>query len=68
MDNEKRGGDIDLMPEFREPVERPAMLGALLSARLSRIMNERSVDILLMDPGLKTLPIHKLVLEKGVLL
>ena len=67
-DNTAQGGDIDLMLEFSKPIENPALIAAQLSAKISRVMDGRKVDVILMAPNLMLLPIHEVALKEGVLL
>ncbi len=67
-DDTKAGGDVDLMVECPSPIERPALLAATLSARLSRIMGGRKVDVLLAAPNLLDQAIHAAAREHGVFL
>ena len=62
------GGDVDLLLELDTPVPHPAPLIATLSARASRIMDGRKVDVLLLAPNLLRQPIHEAALKQGVLL
>ncbi len=66
LDDQARGGDLDLMLELPEPVDNPAFLAAQLSARVSRLMHGRKVDILLAAPNLMRLPIHDVAYREGV--
>ncbi|MHB8981032.1 hypothetical protein [Thiobacillus sp.] len=66
LDDQARGGDLDLMLELPEPVANPAFLAAQLSARVSRLMHGRKVDVLLAAPNLMRLPIHDLAFREGV--
>jgi predicted nucleotidyltransferase len=66
--DDARGGDLDLLVELPEAVEHPAQLAASLSARISRLMHGRQVDIVLLAPNLRRLPIHDIALDEGVLL
>jgi predicted nucleotidyltransferase len=59
------GGDLDLLVELPEPIEAPAELAANLSARISRSMYGRKVDVLLMAPNLRRLPIHDVASREG---
>ena len=68
LDNTAQGGDIDLMLEFSKPIENPALIAAQLSAKISRVMDGRKVDVILMAPNLMLLPIHEVALKEGVLL
>ncbi|MHB0975437.1 MAG: hypothetical protein ACYC0P_14475 [Thiobacillus sp.] len=66
LDDRARGGDLDLMLELPEPVANPALLAAQLSARVSRLMHGRKVDVLLAAPNLMRLPIHDVAFREGV--
>ena len=68
LDDAARGGDLDLMLELSEPVNNPALLAAQLSARVSRAMHGRKVDVLINAPNLMRLPIHELAFSEGQLL
>ncbi|MEX0372802.1 nucleotidyltransferase domain-containing protein [Spiribacter roseus] len=67
-DDDARGGDVDLLVVLPEPVERPAMLSAQLSAKISRHMHGRSVDVVLSAPNLTTTPVHEIAAQEGVTL
>jgi len=68
VDDTARGGDIDLMVESAASIDDPALLAARLSARISRKMGIRRIDVVLRAPNLKELPIHGRAMEEGVLL
>lgn len=68
LDDGAKGGDVDLMLELPEPVDNPALLAAQLSARISRAMSGRKVDVLISAPNLTRLPIHEIAFQEGVLL
>jgi predicted nucleotidyltransferase len=59
------GGDLDLLVELPDAVEHPAVLAATLSARISRTLDGRQVDVLLLAPNLRRLPIHEIALHEG---
>lgn len=65
LDDSRRGGDLDLMLELSAPADNPALLAARFSARASRIVDGRSVDVLLSAPGLLRLPIHDIAFQDG---
>ena len=67
-DDSSFGGDVDLLIECRDDIARPAWLAALISARLSRYMEGRRVDVILSAPNLKDLEIHAVARKCGVLL
>ena len=68
LDDTAHGGDLDLMLELTEPVENPALMAAQLSAKVSRAMHGRKVDVLLSAPNLMRLPIHDIAFKEGQLL
>lgn len=68
LDDEARGGDIDLLLELPEPVDNPALMAARLSTQVSRINYGRKVDVLLCAPNLMRLPIHEMAIKEGELL
>lgn len=68
LDDTAKGGDLDLLLELPEPVDNPAMLAARMSAQVSRKMVGRKVDVLIMAPNLKMLPIHTIGHSEGQLL
>lgn len=68
LDDSARGGDVDLFVTLERPVEQPALVSAQLSARISRHLQGRRVDVILSAPNLRTLPIHDVARREGVLL
>jgi predicted nucleotidyltransferase len=68
LNDNARGGDLDVMVEMDTPVPEPALLAARLSARLSRAMQGRNVDVVISAPNLLRLPIHDIAFKEGVLL
>lgn len=68
LNDDARGGDVDLLLELDTPVAQPAPLIARIAARAGRIMGGRKVDVLLLAPNLLRLPIHDIALKEGVLL
>lgn len=68
LDDAAHGGDIDLMLELPNPVDNPALMAAQVSAKVSRAMHGRKVDVLLSAPNLMRLSIHDIALKEGELL
>ena len=68
VDDNKKGGDIDLLLIFEKDVLQPAALSAKISAQLFRAFQGKKVDILLSAPNLNKLPIHKIAQKKGIVL
>jgi len=65
LDHRARGGDLDLLLDLPGPIANPALLAALVSAQLSRLMDGRKVDVVLAAPNLLRLPIHEAALREG---
>ncbi|WP_218563921.1 nucleotidyltransferase domain-containing protein [Marinospirillum perlucidum] len=68
LDDQLKGGDLDLLVKSLKPIPEPARKSALLSTRVSRLLQGRKVDVLLIAPNLKYLPIHRIAEEQGELL
>ena len=68
LDDTARGGDVDLMLELPDAVANPALVAAQFSAKVTRLMHGRKVDVLLSAPNLLRLPIHDIAFEEGKLL
>jgi len=66
LDDAARGGDVDLLVEVPQPVDTPAPLAARIAGRISRAMQGRKVDVVLLAPNLMRLPIHEEALRTGV--
>lgn len=66
VDDTRRGGDIDIMIKTSEPVERPAVMAAKLATRLSRLLNNRNVDVIIQSDSLEHLPIHDVAERTGI--
>lgn len=65
LDDDAHGGDLDLMLVLPESLDNPALLSAQLSARVSRVMYGRKVDVLVSAPNLIRLPIHDIAFKEG---
>ncbi|WKT81007.1 nucleotidyltransferase domain-containing protein [Thermosynechococcus sp. PP45] len=66
VDDRLKGGDVDLLIRLSHPVENPALVSARLSAKISRAMAGRKVDILLWAPNLQRQPVHDWAQQTGV--
>jgi len=66
LDDAARGGDVDLLVTLPEAVVHPARLSAQLSARISRRLDGRSVDVLLSAPNLAVTSVHQVASRQGV--
>lgn len=67
LDDDARGGDIDLFLQTAHPIDRPAFFSSRIAARLTHALRGRRVDLVLAAPNLRVLPIHELA-RTGVLL
>lgn len=67
-DDDKRGGDVDLLVRSPRPLQRPVWLAARLAAHAERLLGGRRVDVLLLDPATELQPIHAAALATGVAL
>lgn len=68
VDDGLQGGDIDLLVECARPVEKPVWLAARLTARLQRVLGDRRIDVLVIDPSTLLEPVHHAARANGVLL
>lgn len=68
LNDQAKGGDVDLLLESPDPVAQPAQLAAMLAAKVSRLMAGRKVDVVICAPNLKVLPIHQIALKEGIVL
>ncbi len=66
MDDDKRGGDVDLYVESDDVIDMPALVIARLSARIQRGLHGRKVDIVLSAPNLGRFPIHETAKYEGI--
>ncbi len=66
VDDEKKGGDIDLYIETDHPVQNRASVAAQFSGRLQRKLGDQKIDVILADPQTPRLPIHDAAMQEGV--
>ena len=66
IDDQAKGGDIDLLVELPYPVDEPAWLSARISSKISMLMDGRKVDVLLDAPNLSQFPIHDVARTQGI--
>ena len=66
VDDDAKGGDIDLLIECPEPIENAGVFAARLAAKIQMKIGERKIDVLYVWPGMKRLPVHRVALEQGV--
>ena len=68
VDDEQKGGDVDLMVEVPQPLKEPAMIAARIASLVSRGLQGRKVDVLLRAPNLMEQPIHRIAAQQGIAL
>ncbi|MDX1251391.1 MAG: nucleotidyltransferase domain-containing protein [Gammaproteobacteria bacterium] len=68
VDDQMRGGDIDLMVTVPHVTGRPSLLAARLAAQLERSLEGRRVDVVLVTPATQAQPIHRIARQQGVML
>lgn len=68
VDDNLKGGDIDLYVHLNEKVDRPALMIATLQAKMIGQLGEQKIDILLSAPNLIRQPIHEIAEQQGILL
>lgn len=67
-DDRARGGDIDLMVETGRALPDRLQQELRLGVRLERALGGRRVDLLLVDPTVPLLPVHRVARREGVAL
>ncbi len=68
IDDNKRGGDIDLYIEIDTPITERVLKTCRMNAEIQSILGEQKIDILVSDPSHQRLRIHEIAKETGVLL
>jgi len=66
VDDNARGGDIDLLVEIPRPVQEAAWLSARISGRISLLLRGQKVDVVLVAPNIEHFPIQDVAKEEGV--
>jgi predicted nucleotidyltransferase len=66
LDDDAKGGDVDLLIKLDSPTENKAVLGARYNALLQIKLGLQKFDVLVIDPSTALKQIHKEALSKGV--
>lgn len=66
LDDEARGGDIDLLVECPAEIENPGLRAARFAARIQMRLGEQTIDVLTVFPGMPLSPAHRAALAEGV--
>jgi predicted nucleotidyltransferase len=68
VNDESRGGDIDLLVKSQQPVVDRERKILQLIARLQLRLGDQPIDVLVLDPATKRNPVHEQALRTGELL
>lgn len=66
INDNARGGDIDLYLETDKPLANRASTAARLAGKLQRTLGDQHIDIILADPNTQPQPIHQIVRQEGI--
>lgn len=66
VDDEARGGDIDLLVELASPDSERNRKALTLTARLQQQLGDQPFDVLVLDPTTEPQPIHQQARRTGV--
>jgi predicted nucleotidyltransferase len=66
INDEAKGGDIDLLVETTKVQENAASIASKIVAGLQIQMGDQQIDVVLIDPQTQILPIHEYARENGI--
>jgi predicted nucleotidyltransferase len=66
LDNDAKGGDVDLLIKLETLTANKAVLGARYNAQLQIQLGLQKFDVIIIDPSITLEPIHQQALSKGV--
>jgi len=66
LDDNAKGGDVDLLIQLDSPTENKAVLGARYNSLLQIKLGLQKFDVLVIDPSTALKQIHQQALSKGV--
>lgn len=66
LDDQARGGDIDLLVIADAPVDSREQKVLRYVARLQLQLGDQPIDVLLLDPSTPPQPLHTQILQQGV--
>ncbi|WP_333607287.1 nucleotidyltransferase domain-containing protein [Arsukibacterium sp.] len=62
-DDNRLGGDIDLLVELPHPITAAVVASATLEARLMQVLGLQKIDIIVSAPNLSATPIHAIAAQ-----
>ncbi|MDZ7853693.1 MAG: nucleotidyltransferase domain-containing protein [Halomonas sp.] len=65
LEDDTRGGDIDLLVESPREIENKVEKTLTLTARLQLRIGDRPIDILVIDPSTALNPVHRHAMQTG---
>jgi hypothetical protein len=68
LNDEAKGGDVDLHILLPEDVDSPVWVASMLAAKLERQLGGRKVDVRLLTPSMTRHPVDTVALSEGVVL
>lgn len=66
IDDNAKGGDVDLFIKLETPTTNKAMLGARYNALLQIKLGLQKFDVIVIDPSTTLEPIHQQALSNGI--
>lgn len=66
LDDNARGGDIDLLIESDKPIEDRFHKALELGAKLQIRLGDQKIDVLVLDPEVRVQPIHDQARRSGI--
>lgn len=68
VDDNGRGGDIDLLVESDSIIEQPALVAARIGALLQLALGDQRIDVLIAAPNVQDQAIHRIARANGITL
>lgn len=68
VNDNAKGGDVDLLIKTETPLIDPAILAARVAVKVMRLQNGRKVDVVVQAPNSTPQPIFDIATQKGILL